>query len=75
EEETADGPVPPPARRIGPADGEDFGHAHERHAERLRAARERHAPTRSRLGSWSLVRGTAADTLTDLLTAAEAEGR
>src|SRR5699024_6649567 len=75
EEETADGPVPPPARRIGPADGEDFGHAHERHAERLRAARERHAPTRSRLGSWSLVRGTAADTLTDLLTAAEAEGQ
>ena len=75
EEETADGPVPPPARRIGPADGEDFGHAHERHAERLRAAHERHDPTRSRLGSWSLVRGTAADTLTDLLTAAEAEGR
>src|SRR5699024_701848 len=68
-------PPPPPARRSAPAGGPDVGHARERHAERLRAAHERHDPTRSRLGSWSLVRGTAADTLTDLLTAAEAEGQ
>ncbi|WP_394216641.1 DUF58 domain-containing protein [Brachybacterium vulturis] len=64
-----------PARRIGPADGEDFGHAHEQHARRLAAVRDRHAPTRSRLGTWDLVRGTAADTLTDLLTAPEESPR
>src|SRR5699024_9920807 len=59
--------TPRPARRIGPADGEDFGQAHEQHARELAAVRDRHAPTRSRLGAWTLVRGTAADTLTDLL--------
>ena len=63
----------PPARRMGPADGEDFGHAHEQHARQMRRARERHAPTRSHLGSWTLVRGTSADSLDDLLTAAEEE--
>lgn len=71
EEETGERP---PARRIGPADGDDFGHAHEghaRHLEELREARTRHRPTRSRLGTWELVRGTTADTLTDLLTADE----
>ena len=65
----------PPARRIGPADGEDFGHAHEQHARELQRIRESHAPTRSRLGAWTLVRGTTADSLDDLLTAAEAEER
>ena len=59
--------TPRPARRIGPADGEDFGQAHEQHARELAAVRDRHAPARSRLGAWTLVRGTAADTLTDLL--------
>src|SRR5699024_1733702 len=59
--------IPRPARRIGPAGGEDFGQAHEQHAQELAAVRDRHAPTRSRLGAWTLVRGTAADTLTDLL--------
>ena len=58
---------------MGPADGEDFGHDHEQHARALRQARERHAPTRSRLGSWTLVRGTSADSLDELLTAAEEE--
>lgn len=65
----------PPARRIGPADGDDFGHAHEQHVRELQHARERHPPTRSRLGSWTLVRGTSADTLNDLLTAADEEVR
>lgn len=72
-------PAPhPPARRIGPADGDDFGHAHEEHArhlEELIAARTRHRPTRSRLGAWDLVRGTTADTLADLLTADEGARR
>lgn len=66
-------PHPRPARRIGPADGEDFGHAQDRHVAELRAVRERHTPTSSRFGSWTLVRGTTADTLTDLLTTAEEE--
>ena len=70
-----DGKPPHPARRIGPADGEDFGHAHEQHARELAAVRDRHAPTRSRIGAWTLVRGTAADTLTDLLTADEEQDR
>src|SRR5690606_20739667 len=63
----------PPARRIGPADGEDFGHAHEQHARELQTIRERHTPTQSQLGAWTLVRGTTADTLDDLLTPAEEE--
>jgi len=67
------GTARPPARRIGPADGDDFGRAHEQHARELAELRDRHSPTRSRLGAWSLVRGTAADTLTDLLTTAEEE--
>lgn len=62
-----------PARRIGPGDGDDFGHAHERHARELRAVRERHTPTRSALGAWTLVRGTGADTLDDLLDTAREE--
>ncbi|MDN5900881.1 MAG: DUF58 domain-containing protein [Brachybacterium sp.] len=69
-------PHPPrPARRIGPADGDDFGHAHVQHAAELASVRDRHAPTRSQLGRWTLVRGTAADTLTDLLTADEEQSR
>ena len=71
--------IPSRARRIGPADGEDFGRAHERHAaeraERLAAAREARPPRRSRLGTWTLVRGTSADTLDDLLTTSEEETR
>lgn len=59
-------------RRTGPADGDDFGHAHERHAEHL-VARARRLPTRSRRGAWTLVRGTCADSLTDLLTVAAEE--
>lgn len=65
----------PPARRIGPGDGEDVGRAHEQHRAELEAVRDRHAPVRSRLGAWTLVRGTAADTLTDLLTADEETAR
>ena len=84
------------ARRIGPADGDHVGHAHDEHAGHL-AAHEGHAarraaqpasqpaaqeensddepvgPTRSRRGSWTLVRGTTADTLDELLSAADAE--
>ncbi|WP_304502247.1 DUF58 domain-containing protein [Brachybacterium sp. FME24] len=60
------------ARRIGPADGDDFGNAHEGHAEQLAAARQASLPTRSSLGAWTLVRGTTADTLDDLLTATDA---
>src|SRR5699024_10440625 len=65
--------TPRPARRIGPADGDDFGHAHEQRARELAAVRDRRAPTRSRLGAWTLVRGTAADTLTALLASGEEE--
>lgn len=61
------------ARRIGPADGDDFGHAHERHAQQLAAARAERPPRHSRIGTWTLVRGTSADTLSDLLTAAGEE--
>ncbi|MEV0866890.1 DUF58 domain-containing protein [Brachybacterium paraconglomeratum] len=63
------------ARRIGPADGDDFGHAHEQHAEQLAAARAQRPPRRSRLGTWALVRGSSADTLDDLLTTAVEEPR
>ena len=71
--EDEDPPTPRRARRIGPADGDDFGHAHEEHAEKLAAARQALHPTRSMLGSWTLVRGTTADTLDGLLTAGDAE--
>ncbi|RCS68312.1 DUF58 domain-containing protein [Brachybacterium alimentarium] len=71
--EEADGEHPRRARRIGPADGDDFGRAHEEHAAQLAAAREDAPPVRSRLGGWTLVRGTTADSLDDLLTAADAE--
>lgn len=65
--------TPRRARRIGPADGDDFGRAHEAHVEELAAARQALRPTRSVLGSWTLVRGTTADTLDELLTAGDAE--
>lgn len=66
-------PEPPRrARRTGPADGDDFGHAHEQHAQQF-AARSRPLPTRSRHGAWTLVRGTTADSLSDLLTATAEE--
>nr|WP_245354136.1 DUF58 domain-containing protein [Brachybacterium sacelli] len=69
------------ARRIDPAGSGDFSHAHresfghtdETHAAQFAAAREAAGPTRTRLGSWTLVRGTTADTLDELLTAADAE--
>ena len=64
--------VPRRTRRTGPADGDDFGHAHERHARQL-ATRPRRVPARSRHGAWMLVRGTTADSLTDLLTAVAEE--
>ena len=67
--------TPRRARRIGPADGDDFGHAHEQHAEQLAAARAQRPPRRSRLGTWALVRGSSADTLDDLLTTAVEEPR
>nr|WP_281067141.1 DUF58 domain-containing protein [Brachybacterium fresconis] len=124
--EDEDARRPRRARRIGPADGDDFGRAHEEHAAHLAAARARTGqsvggtadegaaaagdrtatagdrtatagdgasaggdgasaagdrasaeepvgPTRSQLGSWTLVRGTTADTLDELLSAADAE--
>lgn len=67
--------TPRRARRIGPADGDDFGHAHEQHAEQLAAARAQRTPRRSHLGAWTLVRGSSADTLDDLLTTAVEEPR
>ena len=71
--------TPPRARRIGPADGDDFGHAHEEHAARLAAehaaVRAERPPRRSRLGAWTLVSGSSADTLDDLLTKALEEER
>jgi len=67
--------TPRRARRIGPADGDDFGHSHEQHAEHLAAVRAHRPPRRSRLGVWTLVRGSSADTLDDLLTTAEEETR
>ncbi|WP_114854239.1 DUF58 domain-containing protein [Brachybacterium sp. YJGR34] len=60
--------APRRARRLEPADAPDGGRA-----EQLAAAREQHTPTRSELGAWTLVRGTTADALTDLLTAAREE--
>lgn len=74
-DEEAEARTARPARRIGPGDGEDFGRAHEQHAAELAAVRDRHTPVRSQLGAWTLVRGTAADTLTDLLTADEEQVR
>ncbi|MGO3208825.1 MAG: DUF58 domain-containing protein [Brachybacterium sp.] len=73
EDDGDEAPHPPPARRIGPADGEDFGHAHEQHVRELQTIRARHTPTQSQFGAWTLVRGTTADTLDDLLTTAEEE--
>ncbi|MFC7465373.1 DUF58 domain-containing protein [Brachybacterium sp. GCM10030252] len=78
-----------PARRIGPgAEADEMGHDGVG-ADGIRADGTAAdgvgadgplgdpavgpAPTRSRLGAWTLVRGTTADSLTDLLTAAEAE--
>lgn len=64
-----------PRRRGTAGDGADFGHAHERHAAERAELRDRRGPVRSGVGSWSLVRGTAADTLADLLLADEEAAR
>ena len=66
-------------RRVGPGDGQDFGApmSRARTSEDPGADVETDdhpAPTRSRLGSWPLVRGTTADPLAELLVMADRRG-